>query len=95
MLKEVVIEEEVFFNPPRGAAQGQYQQEGKYAGSPQKYGGRSLQSYQAPIQQHGRNSNYQGQGFQSPYTNMKRYNRWNYCHTHGFDMKDEPDSSNF
>ena len=80
---------------PRGDAQGKYQQQGKYGGPPKKYGGRSLQHYQAPRQQYGQNSNYQGQGFQGPSTNMKSYNNWNYCHTHGFDVKDEHNSSNF
>ena len=57
---------------PRGATRGQYQQQGQCGVLPQQYGGRSLQPYQAPTQQYGRNSNYQG--FQGPSTNMKRYN---------------------
>ena len=77
---------------PRGAAQEQYQQHGKYGGPPQQYGGRSLQPYQVPSQQYGQNINYQG--FQGPSTNVKRNNNLNYCHTPGFDVKDENDSSN-
>ena len=60
---------------PRGAAQGQYQQQGHYGGPTQKYGGCSLQPYQAPSQQYGRSSNYQG--FQGPSTNVRIYNNWN------------------
>ena len=79
---------------PMGSAQGQYQQQGQYGGPHQQYGVRSLQLYQAPRHQYVKNSNYQGQGFQVPSTNVKRYNNWNYCHTHGFDVKDEHDSLN-
>ena len=76
---------------PMGAAQGQYQQHGHYGGPTQQYGGRSLQPYQAPPQKYGRNCNYQG--FQGSSKNVKRYNNWNYCHTHVFHVKDEHDRS--
>ena len=76
----------------RGADQGQYQQQGRYVGPTKQYGGRILQPYQAPSHQYVRNSYYQG--FQGPFTNVKIYNNWNYCHTHGFDVKDEHDGSN-
>ena len=77
---------------PRGSTQGQYQHQVNYGGPTQKYGGRSLQPYQAPSQQYGQKSNYQG--FQGPSTNVKRNNNWNYCHTHVFDVKNEHDGSN-
>ena len=77
---------------PRVATQGQYQQHGQYGGPTQQCGGRSLQPYQAPSKKYGRNSNCQG--FHVPSTNVKRYNNWNYCHTHVFDVKDEHNRSN-
>ena len=79
-------------NLPRGVSQGQYQQQGHYGGPTQQYGGCILQPYQAPSQQYGQNSNCQG--FQGPSTKAKRYNNWNYCHTHGSNVKDEHNSSN-
>ena len=76
----------------KGVDQGQYQQQGKYGGPIQKYGGRILQPYKSISQQYVRSSNYQG--FHGPSKNVKIYNNWNYCHTHGFDVKDDHDSSN-
>ena len=77
---------------PRGAAQEQYQQQAHYGGPTQQYGGRSLQPYQAPSQKYGQSSN--NQGFKNPSTNVKRYNNWNYCHTHGFSVTYDHDISN-
>ena len=57
---------------PRGDTQGHYQQQVKYVGPTQKYGGHSLQPYQALRHQYGQNRNDQGQGFQGPYENVKR-----------------------
>ena len=77
---------------PRGEAQGKYQKQGQYGGPPKQYGGCNLQPHQAPSHHYGRNINYQR--FQGPSTNVKRYNNWNYFHTHGLYVKDENDSSN-
>ena len=41
----------------RGAAQGQYQQQGQYLGLTQQYGDLSLQPYHAPSHHYGRGSN--------------------------------------
>ena len=78
---------------PMGASQGQYQQQVHYGVPTKQYGGNNLQPYQAQPQQYGRSIN--NQGFQNPFTNVKRCNNWKYCHTHVFDVTDQHESLNF
>ena len=93
MLKEVVIEGEVVDVICQGERpKGNINNRDNTEDHPNNKVGRSLQPYQAPSQQYGRNINYRG--FQGPSTNVKRYKNWNFCHTYGFDVKDKHDISN-